>query len=88
LDRVWIHGRADQYVPRCLSLNSAHTAVVDSYLSDCHTRGGEGQVISGWTTPGPLKIENNYLEGGTIGVLFGGADPYIQGLIPSDITVR
>jgi hypothetical protein len=35
-----------------------------------------------------VRLENNYLEGGTIGVLFGGADPRIQGLIPSDIVVR
>ncbi len=88
LDRVWIHGRPQQYVSRCLTLNSAHTAVIDSYLSECHTRGGEGQVIGGWGSPGPLRIENNYLEGGTIGMLVGGADPNIQGLIPSDITVR
>ncbi|WP_284352979.1 right-handed parallel beta-helix repeat-containing protein, partial [Roseisolibacter agri] len=87
-DRVWIHGRTTQHVHRCLAINAAHAAVIDSYFSDCHTRGGEGQVIAGWQTPGPVKIQNNYLEGGTIGVLFGGADPWISGMIPSDIEVR
>jgi hypothetical protein len=89
-DRVWIHGRPgpDQVVQRCLSLNSAHSALVDSYVSECHARGMEGQVIQTWGSPGPLKIQNNYLEGGSIGMLVGGADPRIAGLIPSDIEVR
>src|SRR3712207_7763232 len=58
--------RANQHVHRCLTVNSAHSAVVDSYFSDCHTRGQDGSVIGGWATPGPLKVVNNYLEGGTI----------------------
>jgi hypothetical protein len=87
-DRVWIHGQAGQQVSRCMSLNSAHSAVIDSYFSNCQTRNQEGQLIQTWGSPGPLKIQNNHLEGGTIGVLVGGADPRIAGLMPSDIEVR
>ena len=36
---------------------------------------------------GPFLIENNYLEAATENLMFGGSDPAISGLIPSDITI-
>ncbi len=33
-------------------------------------------------------IENNYLEAAAENILFGGADPPIRDLVPSDITIR
>jgi hypothetical protein len=45
------------------------------------------QAICGWNGPGPFTITNNYLEGATENVLFGGSDPAISGLVPSDITI-
>ena len=40
------------------------------------------------TGPGPFRIENNLLEGAGESLLFGGADPAIAGLVPSDIVIR
>jgi hypothetical protein len=87
-DRVWIHGTPTQAIQRCLALNSAHSAVIDSYLSECHMKGFDSQAIIGWAGPGPYKIVNNYLAGAGENIMFGGADPKIAGLVPSDIEIR
>ncbi len=88
LDRTYIHGNATTSLRRCVALNSAATAVIDSYVSECHATGQDAQAIAGWNGPGPFKIVNNYLEGSGENVMFGGADPAIQNLIPSDIEIR
>jgi hypothetical protein len=88
LDRVYIHGHSGLDVKRCVALNGVASAVIDSYLAECHYRGLDAQAILGWNGPGPFKIVNNYLEGSGENVMFGGADPKIDGLIPSDIEIR
>ena len=87
LDRVYVHGTATQDIQRCVLLNSRSSAVVDSWLSDCHLKGTDAQAIVGWSAPGPYKIQNNHLEGSGENVMFGGADPGIAGVVPSDITI-
>ena len=87
LDRAFVHGMATQAVRRCISLQSASTAIVDSWISDCHSNNGDSQGIVGWNGPGPYLIQNNHIEGGHQGLFFGGADPSIQNLNPSDITI-
>lgn len=88
LDRVYVHGHPALHVSRCVAFNSAHTAVIDSYLSECHGSGFDTQAIAGWNGPGPFRIENNYLGGAGENVMFGGADSKIVGLVPSDIVIR
>lgn len=87
LDRMYVHGQSTQWVRRCVSLQSATSAVIDSWLSDCHSNNGDSQGIVGWNGPGPYLIQNNHIEGGHQGIFFGGADPAINNLSPSDITV-
>jgi hypothetical protein len=62
--------------------------VIDSWFADCHSNDGDSQAVLSYNSPGPLKIQNNYLEAGHEVVMFGGSDPYIVGLSPSDIEVR
>jgi hypothetical protein len=88
LDRVYLHGQATTNSTRCLALNSARSAVVSSWISDCHAKGFDSQAIAGWNGPGPYRIENNFLQGAGENVMFGGADPGIANLIPSDIIFR
>ncbi len=88
LDRVYVHGHPRLQLQRCVSLQSASSAVIDSYLSECHGKGFDSQAIVGWNGPGPYKIVNNYLEGAGENVMFGGADPAITGMLPSDIEFR
>ena len=88
IDRCYIHGTATQTVRRGIALNSASTAVIDSYISDIHEEGADSQAICGWNGPGPYKITNNYLEAAGENVMFGGADPAVKELVPSDIEFR
>lgn len=88
LDRVLIRGFPTQEVKRGIALNSAETEIINSWISDIHGTGYDTQAICGWNGPGPYKIINNYLEAAGENVLFGGADPSIFGLIPSDIEIR
>jgi hypothetical protein len=88
VDRCYIHGNPSDNSRRGVALNSASTAVIDSYISECHEVGADSQAIAGWNGPGPFKIVNNYLEGAGENFILGGADPRIQNLIPSDIEFR
>jgi hypothetical protein len=88
LDRMYIHGNPEQNCFRCVALNSAHSAVIDSHLAEGHARGFDAQAICGWNGPGPFAIVNNYLEGSGENVMFGGADPHVPDLVPSDIEFR
>jgi hypothetical protein len=87
LDRVIILGVATG-VKRGVQLNSANTFVRNSYIGGIRLSGQESQAIAGWNGPGPFVIENNYLEAASIGILFGGAEPAIDQLVPSDIVIR
>ena len=88
LDHLYVHGESGSNFTRCIALNSANTVIADSWISDCHARGFDSQAIGGWNGPGPYLIQNNFLEGAGENVMFGGADPGIPNLVPSDITIR
>jgi hypothetical protein len=87
VDRCFIHGDPRRGTRRGVALNAAHGAVIDSYVADIKEAGADSQAIAGWNGPGPLKIANNYLEGAGENIMFGGADPSIRDLVPSDIEV-
>jgi len=88
IDRCYIHGFATQEVQRGISLNSSETSVTNSHISDIHGRGYDTQAICGWNGPGPFQIINNYLEGSGENLMFGGSNPSIPNLVPSDIEIR
>jgi hypothetical protein len=88
LDRLYVHGTATLPLRRCIALNAASAAVIDSYVSDCHDAGSDAQAIGSWNGPGPFLIQNNYLEGSTENILFGGSDAAIAELSPADVTIR
>jgi Bacterial Ig-like domain (group 2) len=88
LDRTYIHGTTTGSVRRCIMLNSASTAVVDSWVSECHSNNGDSQAIVGWNGPGPFLIQNNYLDAGHEVIMFGGGGMTIPNASPSDITIR
>lgn len=87
-DRVYVHGRPRAALKRGIALNSAATVIAHSHIADCHVDGQDAQAIGGWNGPGPYKIVNNYLEGSGENVMFGGADPRVPDLVPSDIEIR
>lgn len=87
-DRVYIHGDPLLGQKRGIALNSATTHVLNSYIADIKAIGVDTQALCGWNGSGPFVIENNYLEAAGENVMFGGADPSVWSLVPSDITIR
>lgn len=88
LDRVFVHGHPIKGQKRCIALNGSALDVFDSFVAGCAASEIDAQAIAGFNGPGPFRIINNYLEASTENILFGGADPRISGLIPSDIEIR
>jgi outer membrane biosynthesis protein TonB len=88
VDRVYVHGDPTSGQKRGISINSASTTIVNSYIADCKAVGQDSQAISGWNGPGPFTIVNNYLEAAGENFMLGGADPVIPNLVPSDLTFR
>jgi len=88
LDRVLVRGDPSRGQKRGIALNSAETTIRNSYIADIKAAGQESQAIAGWNGPGPFVIENNFLEAAGVNLLFGGSDPAIQNLVPTDITIR
>ena len=88
VDRCYIHGDPDKGQKRGIALNSGETQILGSYISEIKVKGQDAQAIAGWNGPGPYTIENNYLEAAGENFMLGGADPSIQGLIPSDVVFR
>jgi hypothetical protein len=88
LDRLLIRGDPGKGQRRGIALNSGSTTIRNSYIGDIKAVGQESQAIAGWNGTGPYVIENNVLEAAGINVLFGGADPAIPDLVPTDIVIR
>ena len=88
LDRVYIHGDPERGAKRGIALNARDVTIRNSHISDIKAAGVDAQAIAGWNGPGPFAIENNYLEASGEVILFGGGDPGIRNLIPTDIVVR
>jgi hypothetical protein len=88
IDRCYLHGDPRRGTRRGIALNGREIAVVDSHLADFKEAGADSQAIAGWNGPGPFKIVNNTLEAAGENLLFGGADPSIRDLVPSDIEIR
>jgi hypothetical protein len=88
LDRCYIHGLPAKELKRGVALNSAYSEIKNCYISEIHLIGEDSQAIMGWNGPGPFSIINNYLEAAGENLMFGGADPVIPNLVPSDIEIR
>ena len=87
-ERCYLHGDKAKGSRRGIALNAREVSIVDSHLSDFKEVGADSQAIAGWNGPGPFRIVNNYLEGAGENIMFGGADPTIPDLVPSDIEIR
>jgi hypothetical protein len=86
-DHLYIHGDPSYGQKRGIGLNSASTTISNSYISDIKASLQDSQAICGWNGPGPYTITNNYLQAAGENVMFGGSDPWIPDMVPSDITM-
>lgn len=87
IDRCYIHGHAGVDCRRGVLTNGQYLAVVDSWIEEIHCVGFDSQGINGYNGAGPFKIVNCYIATASENIIFGGADPAVQGLVPSDIEV-
>jgi len=85
IDRCWIHGRPTDFLKRGVLLDGDNLAVVDSTVTDVHAVSTATQGILSCTANGPLKISNNFVEGGDSAIGFGGG-PNRNGN-PSDVEI-
>jgi hypothetical protein len=88
VDRVYMHGSPLYGQKRAIALNGRSVTIRNSYISDIKAVGFDAQAIAGWNGPGPLTIENNYLEASGENFLLGGSDPAIPGLVTENVVFR
>jgi hypothetical protein len=77
VDRCWIHGSPTGEDVKGVEFSaSSYIAVVDSYISDIHSKlsglGADSSAIGSVTGTGPVKIVDNFLEAAGENVLWGG----------------
>ena len=88
IDRSYLHGNDSGNFRRGVLMNGAAMAVIDSTIANFHDANGDSQAIAGWNGPGPFRIVGNFLEAASENIMFGGTDPAVPNLVPSDIEVR
>ena len=87
IDGCYIHGSSGLGCKRGIALNGTNVSVTRCYISEIKLVGQDSQAICAWNSPGPFVIDNNYLEAAGENIMFGGAEPGIPGLIPTNITI-
>ena len=85
-DRIYIHGLSNSNAVRAIEMDTQGIAIVDSYCDEIHSNGQDSQCFASWNGVGPYLIQNNFIQASTENTLFGGSDPSIKNLVPSDIT--
>lgn len=88
LDQVRIHGSPTDDSQRGVAANASNFTLSNSQVYEIHGRGFDTQAVCAWNGPGPFRIVNNDLQAAGENILFGGADPSIPDLVPSDIEIR
>lgn len=87
-DQLLVEGDPTIGSKRGIELNCGKAEVTNSTVRDIWREGQETAGIGGWNGPGPHLIKNNAVEAMSQSVFYGGSDPAIPGLIPSDITIE
>lgn len=87
IDRSYIIGTLSTAISHGIFANTQSFALVDSFCDVIGGNGIEAQCVESYNGIGPFLIQNNFLGASTENIMFGGADPAITNLIPSDITI-
>jgi hypothetical protein len=88
IDRCYLHGSATQDLQAAIQANWSNAAVIESYVSDVHDKGFDNQAVGVFSSPGPFKIVDNYLEAAGENIMFGGWGQNSNLWVPSDIEIR
>jgi hypothetical protein len=84
-DQMLIRGSQTTGGHRGVAMNGINIAVTNSWIDRMWEVGRDSQAVAAWDTPGPLTIDNNYLEASGENFLLGGAIPSCA-CVPTDVT--
>jgi hypothetical protein len=87
LDQVAVLG-VNGWGHRGVEAHVAGLVLTNSHIAGFLERNRQSQGFHAANGPGPFRIENNYIEASGENILFGGNDPRVKDLIPSDIIIR
>jgi hypothetical protein len=88
LRRFIIDVPENQQERRGVMVHGGHVTIRQCYIAGIkEVDYGDTQAIAGWDFPGPLTVEDCYLEAAGEVVIFGGADPSIKDMSPTDIKI-
>jgi hypothetical protein len=90
LDHLYIHGLASETgsIQEGVRMDTQAFGIVDSYCDEIGGNGLESQCfLSSGNGVGPYLIQNNFIQASSENIMFGGADPVITNIVPSDITI-
>lgn len=74
---------------RGIALNAGETTLEHFSIHGIRRKdNGDAAGIGGGNGPGPYTIRDGSIEAAGINIIFGGVDPTIHGLVPSDITIE
>jgi hypothetical protein len=76
-------GFSDNTMSRLLALHGRKIELLNSFLEGGRSGGSDAQAIAGWNGKGPYLIHNNYIDGTTENVMFGGATPFVDDALQS-----
>ncbi len=67
-----------------------HTALIDSYVAGIKDVGmdNDSQAWLSISNPGPILVQNNFLEASGENLMLGGGDPMSAAVHPKDVTIR
>jgi hypothetical protein len=71
-------GFTDNTMSRLLALHARKVDVLNSFFEGGRSGGSDAQAIAGWNGKGPYLIHNNYVDGTTENIMFGGATPFVD----------
>lgn len=86
VDRCYIHGNGTLSLQRGISHNG-NANITNNYISEIHCDGCDAQAVAGWNGSSGTVI-NNWLEGAGENIMYGGADPASEALIPIGLEIR
>ena len=88
LRRFVIDVPADKQERRGVMVHGGHVTLRQCWISGIKEADyGDTQAVAGWDLPGPVTVQDCRLEAAGEVVIFGGADPSIKGMTPTDIKI-
>lgn len=86
-NKCWIHGTDAPFGHRGIYFDAINGIITSCLFSDFVEQGRDSNAI-GIFQGGPYLIENNQFEASGEGILIGGVDPKIPGMIPNNIIIK